>query len=326
MTRLLPAQGASAASHLSQHVAVTHRGADHPDPFPAQGLFQPEVGHHRGDQDVAGQTTVLAQPAREEQQHGVPVHQVPFLVGCQTAIGIAIEGQAQAGPGLADGHEQLLGVGGSAVPIDVDSVGTGRQDRRSGPQRLKDPRSHPPGRAVSAVQDDLEAIQARGSAADQVFHIEVLGLFRAGLHPTQVGSDGAGKLVCLRDERFQGLLLLIGELETQAVEKLDPVVLHRVVAGRDHRAAVGLESSDQPGDPRGGHDAQQDHICPGRAQTRHTGRLQHLTADPGVAPDGDARTASIAAQEMAVGPPDPEGQLGGQVAVGDPAHSVGSKE
>src|SRR5580765_2368617 len=91
----------------------------------------------------------------------------------------------------------------------------------------------------------------------------------------------------LLEQRFDLLLLRIGEFLTVAVEELDAVVLGRVVRRRDHAAEV----EGQERDCGCRQHARDDRASAGRGDAAREGVLELGTGCTRVAPDEDAPAA-----------------------------------
>ena len=83
-------------------------------------------------------------------------------------------------------------------------------------------------------------------------------------------------------------------LLTIAVDQLDAVVVVRVVAGRDHDAAVEVVHTGNVGHGRGGGDVEQIGVCTRGGQASHQTILEHIRATAGVLTDDDTGRLVVA--------------------------------
>ena len=173
----------------------------------------------------------------EEGQQGVAVGHRPGVVDGHQAVGVAVEGQPEVGPGGHHRGGQRLGVGRAAAVVDVRS----RRARQAiavtvGPQRGEDHGGDGAGRAVGAVEHDRQAVEpptAEGAAP---------GGPRSRPAPVGVGREAAhARRRSARARRPSARRALDGRLRLGSVslvppgpEQLDAVVLEGVVGGRDH--------------------------------------------------------------------------------------------
>ncbi len=145
-------------------------------------------------------------------------------------------------------------------------------------------------------------------------------------------ADGGagGPLPVLAQPALDGVLELVGQLVAAAGEELQPVVGHRVVAGRDHRAEVGAQVGREERDGRRRQHADVEHVDPGARPTRHDGGGQELAGRPRVTSDHGGRTVPLEGADVAedVGGRDRqvEGELGREVPVGQASYAVGAED
>ena len=107
MTRLLAAEGETVGIERRQHVAVPHVRLTHPDAVRLHGQAEPEVGHDRHHDRVAGQVAPAGEVEGEEGQEDVAVHHRSAVIDRDDAVGVAVEGQAEVGPPLDHGAGQV---------------------------------------------------------------------------------------------------------------------------------------------------------------------------------------------------------------------------
>ena len=185
-------------------------------------------------------------------------------------------------------------------------------------------------RAVRAVDDHLQPVEA-GIGAETRDEMSDIALDRAGifLHATHRGTGRTAPL--LVHSVLDGVLDVVVEFHPAAGEELDAVVGHRVVAGREHHAQVGVQRSDQMS-----HTGRRDHTETHHVDTRGSQpgddrRLEELTAGTRVASDQSHRTTTpVEGARLAqnVGGSDRQLQrdLGGQFDVRGAADPVRAEE
>ena len=163
-----------------------------------------------------------------------------------------------------------------------------------------------------ARQRGLSRNRPGAQRGDQV--IEVLLLL--GLGVDDPAEPVPGRRARLPEQRLDLVLDRVRQLAATASEELDPVVLGRVVAGRQDHAKVGVQGLDQKGHTRGGQHAQAEHVHPGAGQPGDHGGLQELTRGAGVAADhrdralvGRGRPQDLSGRHRQV-----KGEPGGQLA------------
>jgi hypothetical protein len=118
----------------------------------------------------------------------------------------------------------------SAADIDVVSVGIDSDRRHLGAELREHIRGERREGAVRAVDPDAEPTQIGAEALDDLRCIALSGPLER-LARTTSGSRGI-------EQRLDRLFLVVGELLAPGIEELDPVVLGRVVRGRDNRSEI----------------------------------------------------------------------------------------
>ena len=204
-------------------------------------------------------------------------------------------------------------------------VGVDRHDLGAG--ALQGPRAGLPGRALGAVEHDLEPDERVVDGADQVGDVVV---DRPLVRPDPAHLAAPRPFPRLVQPALDRDLDRVVELEAAAGEELDAVVGHRVVGGGEHHAEVGAEGAGEVGDARRRQHAEQQHVDAGRGEARHDGGLQELARDPGVATDDGERAVPLevaaVGQDVRRGDGQVQGQLSGEVTVGQAPDPVGAEE
>ena len=244
----------------------------------------------------------------------------------EAAVGVAVEGEAEVGAarrrrrarsrsGWVAPHPSLMLVP-SGAPSRTDtsaptssksSAATGEAAPLAQSTTMRRPSSRRPSREPA-------------TAASQ--RVDVVG---DGEHRADAGAGGRVRrpqLEHLGHDGLDGRLDLVGELAPAGGEQLDAVVGERVVRGRDDRAGdagVGRH----PRHRRRGRHAEQEGLDTLGRQAGDEGGLQHRARTGGCR--GPPRRCRGGAEDARRGPPEGEGELGGELGVGDPADAVGAE-
>ena len=189
-------------------------------------------------------------------------------------------------------------------------------------------------RAVRAVEHDVEAVEAVRQRAEQVHDVAVLGVGE----PADAADAGAGRAAASArpSARLDAVLDHVGELGAADGEELDAVVGRRVVRRRDHHAEVGARCRRSRNAAAGvGMHAGVEHVDAGAREPGRDGGGEELARDARVARDDGRRAAAGGARASAWRPlprttaaawARPQGEVGGEVAVGQPPDPVRAEE
>ncbi len=331
---LLAAQREAVLLHRLQHVPVADRGLDQVDALALHRQLEAQVGHHGGDGGVAAQRAGLLHGDGQDRDDLVAVDLVAGRVGGQAAVGVAVQGDPEVRRVLAHDGAQPVQVGGADTVVDVEAGGLGTQgvhDLGAGPGEGLG--GDVGGRAVRAVDDDPDAVQAVGQHADEVGDVlvEALGVL------ADPADGGAGRTVPVLTARrvlvvvgLDGVLDAVVQLVAAAGEELDAVVRHGVVAGGQHHAEVGAERAGEVGHRRGGEHSDPQYVDAGARQARDDRGLQELARGARVTAHDRDRPMAVEGPRLAehVRRRDrqAERQLRRQPLIGHTAHAVRTEE
>ena len=141
-------------------------------------------------------------------------------------------------------------------------------------------------RTPAEIEHHLGAIQPSGTHALQQALAVIAQQIRSLLEPS-VGTEAAEDITATMQAGFDLSLLLLGQLGAAGTKDLDPVVMGRVMAGRNHQTATGTELSNGPRHGGGGTQTDIQHLSPRGREARGQGSHQHRTATAGVHPQHD---------------------------------------
>ena len=246
----------------------------------------------------------------------------------QATVRVAVVGDADVETQVPDGVGQRAQVGGTHAVVDVPAVGLAADGVHRGAGAAVHVGPGERGRAVGAVDHD---VQSGERPVDGRQHVPGVVLRRVGQVPdaADLGSGGTVAAVEPTDDRaLDGCLERVGELVAAPAEQLEAVVGHRVVAGRDHQAEVGVVPAGEVGERGRRDDAGEQHLGTGAGQPGHHRGLEHLPAGAGVtADDRDGTLRPVAVGEHSgCGARDREGQLRCEVGVGPAPDAVRAEQ
>ena len=197
------------------------------------------------------------------------------LVNCQAAVGIAVVSKAHIKAVLNHKTLQLVNVGGAAINIDVEAVWSVVDNMRLGTQSIKDRASNTRSCAVSAIQANLQALEAKTAASNKAGDVAV-----AALHVINRAANAVTR--CQRNVKLAvniGLYLLkdvLVHLVAIFVDQLDAVIGERIVGCSNHDTAVKATVNYLVADARRRNNVQHVRVSARSNQARDKCRLKHI--------------------------------------------------
>ena len=271
-------------------------------------------------------------------QNVVTGDDIALLVHAQAAVSVTIESKADIQTVFHHELLQALDMGRTSIIVDVQPVRLVVDNVGVSTQSVKHTLSDIPACTVGAVQTDLHALEGVDAQADQVAHVavttchivhgaaDVLPVCKGQLRPVLVKYMEFAVDVVLHQQ--QGLL---GHLLTVAIDQLDTVIIVRVVAGRDHDAAIKVVHAGNISYRRRSSDVQQVSVCSGGGQSCDQTVLEHIGAAAGVFADYNAcrLVVAIALAEHIVIPAQKAtnlvGMVGSQINTSFTTEAIGPK-
>ena len=287
MAGLLAAQIETVLAHMFDHVAVADRRANEVELQTLKVPLETEIRHHRRHDAAAIQLTV-AMPSRCDERHDlVAVQLAPLLVDGNEAIAIPIERDADVGAMFNNLLAEEFRMGRATLFIDVEAVRLNAKRHHFRAQFPKHRRRHAIGRAMGAIDDDLQPVEpqaARQCAFDE-FDVTA-GRILEPLGTAEPGRRGELETAVVH-QVFDLRLVRVGELVAVGAKQLDTVIFERVVRRRNDDAEIGPQGPRQHGHRRCRHRADQDRIHAHRDEARGQCGFQHIAGKPGVLADDD---------------------------------------
>src|SRR5918993_2566451 len=238
VARLLAADIAILFAHRLEDVAVADLGADEADAFLLQPAFKAEIGHDSRDHRAAAKLFPALQIQRHEGHHLVAVDDPSVLVDHDQPVRISIERDPDVRAAGDDGLLQDLRVSRPTAGVDVEPVRLHAEGDNVGAQLPQGLGSDVVGGAVSAIDDDLEAVEPKPFRESRLHMVDIAtaGIVDAPRAPDLVRRD---ELYAGLDLPLDRLLGLVAELVAVRSEQLDAIVRKGIVRGGDHYADVG---------------------------------------------------------------------------------------
>ncbi|MNF62286.1 hypothetical protein D3C84_439630 [compost metagenome] len=260
---------------LGNDVTVTDIGPHERNLQLGARQLQTQVAHQRTDHTTLQRAALLQVTSNDEQQL-VTVDNGPRVIDHQYAITVTIKGNTQVSLLSQDSRLQLPHMGRAAVIIDVQAIGLRGEHHHLGAQLAKDAWSNLVHRTVRTIDNDLQAGKT-GTGRHTAFAEFDVATRRV------VDSRHLADLARLDNRHrrrikqfFDHQFDVIRQLGALPGEKLDAVVIMRVMGRTDHDAGLGMKGTGQIGNCRRRHRPQQHHIRTRGGKPSFERRLEHI--------------------------------------------------
>jgi hypothetical protein len=219
VARLLAAQRPAAFAQRLEDVAVADLRRRHLDARIAHGDVEAVVGHDGHRDAAAGELPGPTQVQGGERDELVAVDDRPGAIDRQHAITVAVQREAERVAAVDDRPRERIDVGRAAALVDVAPVGSVVEGGHRGAEAAEDLGRDAIGRAVGAVQGDVEAGEVQvGEALVQRAQVVLLGPVQRAHAP-----DRRARRRWLLQARLDLRLDLVGELEAVGAKNLIPL-------------------------------------------------------------------------------------------------------
>jgi hypothetical protein len=233
VSRLLTSKSCACKHHCGMHVLVTNRCPIKQSTASLPSTFETQVRHHRGDQALVWQMSPLLQGRPPEVENVITIDNTTLSIDRKHAVGIPIECEAHDSAALDHRTAQRLKVGGPTFDINPGSIWIAMQHRELGPKCRKNLSTTCCCRPPAEIKHDWHTIkpmlfnagQQTGAVVIQQLRSMMSASGRRQLNPRTIPHTKTG-LNCQ--------LPLGRQLAAIGPKHLDPVVLRRVVARRNH--------------------------------------------------------------------------------------------
>ena len=237
MPRLLATDVETAGAHPFEHITVADAGALERQPFALQVALEAQIRHHGRDNAAAPQHAA-ARPADADERHQlVTVNNAARLINNDQPVRVAIERDADV---RAAGHHGFLEHarrGRSAFVVDVLAIGIDAHGNDFGAELPQRRRCHLIGCPIGAIERDLQTVEAEMAGESRFCEVDIppARILHAARATDMFGLDQ-------RDVAAEQSLDLgfrrIGQFIPVGAEQLDPIVIIRIVARRNHNAEI----------------------------------------------------------------------------------------
>ena len=333
MAALLAADAAAVFGHVLINILVTDGSLGVADALLVERLVQTEVGHDGGDDGVHQQLAALFHVAAVNVQDVVAGDDVALFIHTEAAVGVAVVGKADVEVVLHNELLQTLNVGGAGVQVDVQAVGLVVDDVGVCTESIKNALGNVPAGTVGAVQADLDPLEGVNPQRDQVSHVAVASadVVDGAADMVTAGKRQLGPIL-VKDVQLAVEVILdeqqcfLVHLLAVAVDELDAVVVIRVMARRDHDAAVEIAVAHHVAYRRRGGHAQHIRIGTARHKARNQRVLVHIAGTTGILANDRLGLAPLAeavvpAHELA----DLKCMVDRELLVGAPTEAIGTE-
>ena len=326
VARLLAAQIEPALAHPLDHISIANGRAFKPQIQTFKIMLQPEVGHDGRHQGPALQAASHRPTPRQQRHDLIPIGHFAVLINHHHAVGVTVQTDPQIGPVCHNSFSSQPRVGRAAFLIDVGPVGRHAHRYDLGPQFPKHFGRRLVGRAIGTIDNHFQSRKPqplRNRGFDPL-HIAVAPVFDP-LGPPDIFSSN--RLDPIGHHSLDLGFGLIGQFVAIGPEKLDAIVLMRIVAGGNHHAHIGPHRCCDHPNRRRGRWAQKKDIHAGRGKARRQRIFEHIAGQAGVLADHHTVVGLTVPPKIAPGGCAKfQGDLCGHgCGVCPPAHTVGAK-
>ena len=323
---LLAADDVAAAQHFLENVAIADGSAGERDAFAGENAFEAEIGHGSGDDAIARELVLGFEVTRDGEENTIAVDDFPRFADEEGAIGIAIEGDTKTSAFGDDAFLQTFEMERTAAIVDVAAVGRYAHGENIRAERAEKFGTKLVGGAIGAIENDTEPGKVGSRKNATAKKIEIFGVEGC------VGDEERGVFrrrieAVLEDIGFELFFDRIGEFHAGVREKLDAIVVKRIVGGGNNDAGLKIVLADEAGDAGGGYDTGESDggACLREASGQESGDVRAGFA--GVHSNEDVRGGVFAEEKGGEGTAD--GKKGGVVErrrAGNAANAVGTEE
>ena len=163
-------------------------------------------------------------------------------------------------------------------------------------------RGHAIGRAVGAIQHDLQSVQPQSTREAGLGDLDIApaGVFHAGGAAEFARAGHLGAEIGAH-HRLDAVFSLVGQLEAVRAEQLDAVVLERIVRCGDHDADIGAQAAGQHGNRRRGQRTDDGDVHAGGDEARRQRRFDQIAGQARVLADQHAMAMRTTGEQQPSG-------------------------
>ena len=140
-------------------MTIADGGGGHADARLTHRFMEAEIGHHRTDHGITGQLAFFFQGHGAKCQDTISGYGGSSCVGENNAVCIAIERNPDVGTLLFHDLASELGIQRADTGVDIDAIRIDAELHHLGTEFLEDKRSQEIAGAMSAIDDDLHAVE-----------------------------------------------------------------------------------------------------------------------------------------------------------------------
>jgi hypothetical protein len=263
---------------------------------------------------------------RHGEENAIAIDDFPRLADEEGAVGIAIEGHAEASVLGNDALLQALEMERTAGGVDIAAIRRYTHRDNIGAERAEKLGAELEGGAVGAVQNDAETGKAGSGKNAAAKKIEIFSVERfVGEEKGRFFRGRTGAM--LEDVGFKSFFDGVRELHARVRKKLYAVVLIRIVGSGNDHAGLKIILADEAGDAGRGNDTSKGDGAAGLRETRgeESGDVRagfsRVHADENVS--GGVLAEQISGERTAGGI---KGSVVERRSAGDAADAVGSEK
>ena len=289
MSGLLTTDTATVLLHIFVHILVSNSSLSIAYSKLIECLVQTKIGHNCGHNSIGKKLVPILHVATVYVENMITCNDISQLIHTETAIRITIIGKANIKAVIYHKLLQSLNMSRTGIIIDIEAIWLSIDHIALGTERLKNGLSHIPGASVGTVKTDLHTLEGIHSERNKVTHIAVTASYIINSAADGILVSKRNILPLLPEKTKLSINIILHKknsflihLLTIAIDKLDAVVIIRIVARRNHDTTVKIICSSNISHGRCGGNMQKICVRSRSCQTGNKRILKHIAGAPGV--------------------------------------------
>ena len=294
MPGLLTTNTAAILHHIFINIFIPYCSLRILDIKSIKSLVKAKIGHYRSHNRIGEKLSALLHITAVHIKDRIPANHISLLIHTETAVRISVVGKANIQSLLHYKLLETLDMGGTGIVIDIGTIRLSIDHISLRSQRIKNRLCDIPCTSVGTVQSNPHSLKGIYSQGDQISYVTVPAC-RIIHRPADLTALCKRNLMPFLSEQLKTVIQIILHqsddlllhLLTLAVDQLDPVIIIRIMAGRDHDTAVKAIGTGNISHRRRCCHVEKISIRSGRHQSANQRILKHIAGTSGILADHD---------------------------------------